>query len=73
MIYTCKNRCKPDGICLNYQEHKDPQEQRLKERSKSCFQIKNKTRLCDQKTKIQKLKTRTRDVQDKRENGSLLC
>jgi hypothetical protein len=34
-------------IEFNCQGHKDPQEQRLKERSKSNFQTRNKTRLCD--------------------------
>jgi hypothetical protein len=56
-----------------YQGHKDPQEQRLKERFRYNFQIRNKTRLCDSKTKIQELKTRTQDVQDKCENNFLLC
>jgi hypothetical protein len=32
------------------QGHKKPQEQRLKERFKSNFQIRNKIRLCDSKT-----------------------
>jgi hypothetical protein len=72
---TCrhKNRCKPDGICLNYQGHKDSQKQRLKEKFKSNFQTRNETILCNSKTKTQKHKTRTRDVQNKRENESLLC
>ncbi len=48
------------------QGHEEWQEQRLKERSKFNFQTKNKTRLCDSKTK-------TQDVQNKCENGSLLC
>jgi len=51
------------GLC---QRHEDTQEQRLKERSKFNFQTRNKTKLCD-------LKTRTQNVQDKRENKSLLC
>jgi hypothetical protein len=38
---------------VNYQIHEDPQEQRLKERSKSNFQTKNKTRLCDSKIRTQ--------------------
>jgi hypothetical protein len=48
------------------QGHKEQQEQKLKERSKFNFQTKNKTRLCDSKT-------RTQDVQNKCENGFLLC
>jgi hypothetical protein len=43
----------------NYQRQKEPQEQRLKERSKPNFQIKNKIRLCDSKIKTQELRTRT--------------
>jgi hypothetical protein len=43
-------------------EHEKPQEQRLNEMFLSNLQTKNNTRLCDSKTK-------TRDVQDKRENG----
>jgi hypothetical protein len=31
------------------------------------------TRLCFSKTKTQEPQTKTRDVQDKCENGSLLC
>jgi len=45
----------------------------LKERFKSNFQIRTKLRLHDSKIKIQELRVRTRDVQDKRENGYLLC
>jgi len=41
--------------------------------SKFNFQIRNKTRLCDSKTRTQELKMKTRDVQDKYENGFLLC
>jgi hypothetical protein len=41
--------------------------------SKSNFQIRNKTRLCDSKIKTQKLKTRTWNVQNKCENKYLLC
>ncbi len=55
------------------QGHEDPQDQRLKEGSKSNFQTRNKTRLCDSKIKTQELRTRTRNVQDQHENGSLLC
>jgi hypothetical protein len=33
-----------------YQKHEEPQEQRLKERSKSNFQTRNKIRLCDSQT-----------------------
>jgi hypothetical protein len=46
--------------------HEKPWEQRLKEMFKSNFQIKNETWLCESKTK-------TKDVQNKRENISLLC
>jgi hypothetical protein len=35
----------------SYQGHEDAQEQRLKERCKSNFQTKNKTRLCNSKIK----------------------
>jgi hypothetical protein len=45
------------------QRHKGTQEQKLKERSKSNFQIRNKTRLW-----VKKKNTRTRDVQNKHEN-----
>jgi hypothetical protein len=55
------------------QEHEDSQKQRLKERFKSNFQTRNNLRLCDSKTKTQEPITRTRDVQNKCENGSLLC
>jgi hypothetical protein len=48
------------------QGHEEQQEQKLKEWSKFNFQAKNKIRLCDSKT-------RTQDVQNKCENGSLLC
>ncbi len=54
--------------CVGCQGHKKPQEQKLKERSKSNFQIRNKTRLCDSKTKTQELKTRTCEMQNKNEN-----
>jgi len=37
----------------NYQGHEDPQEQRLKEKSKSNFQTRNKTRLCNSKITTQ--------------------
>jgi hypothetical protein len=40
---------------------------------KSNFQTKNKTRLCDSKTKTQELRTRTWGMQDQHENKSLLC
>ncbi len=55
------------------QGHEDPQRQRLKERFKFNYQIRNKTILCNSKPKTQELKTRTRDVQDKCENKFLLC
>jgi len=51
MIDRRKNKCRPDGICSNYQGHEKTQEQRLKERLKSNFQTRNKIRLCDSKTK----------------------
>jgi hypothetical protein len=41
------------------QGHEKPQEQRLKERSKSNFQIRNNIKLCDSKTRTQERKTRT--------------
>jgi hypothetical protein len=39
----------------------------------SNFQTRNITRLRDSKIKTHKHKTKTRDVQDKHGNGSLLC
>jgi hypothetical protein len=51
------------------QGHENPQEQRLKERCKSNFQTKNKTRLCNSKIRTQELKIRTQDVQDKLETN----
>jgi hypothetical protein len=60
-------------VVHNCQGHEDPQEQRLKQRSKSNFQTRNKTRLCNLKIRTQEHKTRTRDMQKKRENRSLLC
>ncbi len=54
------------------QGHEDPQEQKLKKRFKSNFQIMN-TKLCDSKTKTQELRIRTWDMQDKHENRFLLC
>ncbi len=54
------------AIYKNCQWHEKPQEQMLKRRSKSNFQTRNKTRLCDSKTK-------TQYVHDKHEDGSLLC
>jgi hypothetical protein len=48
------------------QGHEERQEQGLKKWFKFNFQTKNKTRLCDSKT-------RTQDVQNKCENESLLC
>jgi hypothetical protein len=58
---------------LNVKEHEYPQEQMLKEKFKSNFQTRNKIRLCDSKTKIQELRIRIENVQDKHENGYLLC
>jgi hypothetical protein len=66
MTYRRKNRCKPNGIYSNCQKHEKPQVQKLKERSKSNFQTRNKITLCDSKI-------RTQNVQDKHENGFLLC
>jgi len=43
---------------IYYQGHKDPQEKRLKESSKSNFQTRNKTILCNSKTRLHELKTR---------------
>ncbi len=39
------------------QGHKEPQEQRLKRKFKSNFQTRNKTKLCDSKTRTQDLRT----------------
>jgi len=47
MIYKHKNKHKLDGVYSNYQGHEKPQEQKIKERSKSNFQTRNMTRLCD--------------------------
>jgi len=55
------------------QGHEDPQEQRIKERSKFNFQTRNKRWLYDLKTITQELKTRTWNVQNNCENGFLLC
>jgi hypothetical protein len=67
-------------IAIKCQRHEYPQEQRLNERFKSNFQTRNKMRLHDSKTKTQEfititqdLRTRTRNVQNKRENESSLC
>jgi hypothetical protein len=57
---------------LYCQGQEEPQEQKLKERFKFNFQTRNKTRLCDSKTKTQKLRTRIQDMQHKCENGYLL-
>ncbi len=46
------------------QGHEEPREQRLKERFKSNFQTRNKTKLHDSKIITYKLKTITQDVQD---------
>jgi hypothetical protein len=73
MTYRCKNRGKLNGVCSNYQWHEKPWEKKLEEKSKFNFQTRNKIRLCDSKTRAQKLKTKTQDVQNKCENGSLLC
>ncbi len=58
---------------MNCQIHEYPQGQRLKERFKFNFQIRNQKRLCDQEIKTQKLRTRTQDVQDQHGNKYLLC
>jgi hypothetical protein len=47
MTYRCKNRHKPNEILSNYQGHEKSREQKLKEKSASNFQTRNKTRLCD--------------------------
>jgi len=49
-------------IGLRCQGHKNPQEQRLKESSKSNFQTRNETSLCDSKTRTQELRIKTKDV-----------
>jgi len=48
------------------QGHEKSQEQRLKRRSNSNFQTRDKMKLFD-------LKTKTQDVHDKCEDRSLLC
>jgi len=73
MTYRHKNACRRHGICSNYQKHKKTQEQKLKERFKSDFQIRNKTRLCDSKTRTKKQKIKSWVVQNKPGNKSLLC
>jgi len=49
-------------VIINCQGHEEPWEQRLKERSKSNFQTRNKIKLRDSKIRIKELKTRTWDV-----------
>jgi hypothetical protein len=73
MTYRRKKKCMLDKVCSNYQGHEELEEQKLKKRSKSNLQTRNKTRLCNSKTKTQGLITRTCDVQNKRENIYLLC
>jgi hypothetical protein len=58
------------------QGHKESQKQRLNERSKSNFQTRNKIKYLIQSffdVKTQELRIKTQDVQNKRENKSLLC
>jgi len=43
------------NLLESHQKHKESQEERLKERSKSNFQTRNKTKLCDLKTKTQNI------------------
>jgi hypothetical protein len=45
----------------------------LKEKFKANFQIRNKTKLCDSKTKTQKLWINRQDMWNKHENEYLLC
>ncbi len=52
---------------------KNQKKQKVKEKFQSNLQTRNKTRLCDSKTKTCEPWTKTQDVQDKHENGSLLC
>ncbi len=59
MTYSYKNRCRLNGVCLNYQGHEKPQEQRLKKRFKSNFQTRNKRKLWDLKIRTQDLRTKT--------------
>jgi hypothetical protein len=54
---------------MDMNNHKN---KKKKERSKSNFQTRNKTILCDSKTRTQELRTRIQDVQGKRENKYLL-
>jgi len=56
-----------------YQRHEKIWEQRLKERFKSNFQTRNKTRLYDSKKRTQKIKIIAQNVQNKCENEYLLC
>ncbi len=50
------------NLLENHQRNKESQEERLKERSKSNFQTRNKTKLCDSKTKTQEHKIRTQNI-----------
>jgi hypothetical protein len=52
---SCKNIIYE--IYMVCQGHKEPQEQRLKRKFKSNFQTRNKTKLCDSKTRTQDLRT----------------
>jgi hypothetical protein len=51
---------------MNCRRHEKPLKQGLKKRFKYNFQSKNKTLLCDSKTK-------TRNMKDKHDNEFLLC
>jgi hypothetical protein len=55
------------------QGHEDSQEQRLKELFKSNFQNKEQNKIMQFKIWTHEPKTISRDVQDKHENGYLLC
>ncbi len=43
----------------NFQRHEKPHKQRLKRKFQCIFQTRNKTRLCDSKTKTQDLREKT--------------
>jgi hypothetical protein len=58
--------------CSYCQGQKKPRKQRLKRGSKSNFQTKNKTRLCDSKIRTQDIRVITQDVHNKHEDGFLL-
>jgi hypothetical protein len=48
MTYRCKNKHRLNGVCFNYQKHKEPQKKGLK-KVKSNFQTWDNIRLWDSK------------------------